>query len=734
MATLFGSRRSSKILVVTAATAWLMISVNCLNADTVVDSDGRTWGTLENTTTAQYDPPQMNEYFATGQDPLVTGRFTIDSVMATAVTIAVGDTISYDYTLTNEQRNFRGYSASNWVGDSFGDFRGGVMTEADGFGGSLTISGRLGYQFDFATDRTLYLAGAPNEPGVGGGTEDGPGIHVVWTFPTANTYQVTVTNIGWNVPLANFAGSTGDNPVTAITFFRQGLWDSEQDVTVTNFAQSSPGSLVFGFEGGITTQGFKDLTAAGSETNWVSTSATIDIGDGFSLLAATEGSDRVVVAPYDVRDNFGHANHRSLVLRSPAFELDGSGSLQVDMMGGMKYGENANTLDPFLSDPVHVGELGTRQRNVSFDFSGAGEVDDGEHIQGFALRNALTGQYVLVGSSTATNDGKMRSSDPFDRGAWNQVGFTAEQLAPFVNDGNRYEIDFFDSFGESSWGWIGFDNLRVPGTLSPFQKGDTNGDNDVDSGDSSTVFANFTGARSASPVAKSDGLARIHGDFDGNGDVDGGDVVEHIANIGLTAPTSGAAKLLYDPSDGSVSLNADGADGNVITTFRLLSDTGALATGVAAYPTSANPLITDLATELFWADTDLNGFAGIQDLGAILASGLTLTGVQQALSSALYVGTAGTGAFDFNIVLALGGDYNNDGSVDAADYVVWRKNGGSPEEYNEWRANFGKSLENGAAAGESLSSGTVPEPSSLMICGLLIAYVAAGRIRRSVSA
>jgi hypothetical protein len=222
----------------------------------------------------------------------------------------------------------------------------------------------------------------------------------------------------------------------------------------------------------------------------------------------------------------------------------------------------------------------------------------------------------------------------------------------------------------------------------------------------------------------------MHGDFDGNGDVDGGDVVEHIANIGLTAPTAGAAKLIYDPSDGSVSLNVAGADGGIITTFRLSSESAALATSVAVFPASADPLTTDLATELFWADTDLDGFAGIHDLGAILTSGLTQTAVQQALSSAVYVGTAGTGKFAFNVMLALAGDFNHDNVVDAADYVVWRNNNGSQEEYDEWRANFGNTAGSGAAAGVSLSSGSsVPEPTSLFLCGMLPALMIAWKMR-----
>jgi hypothetical protein len=62
------------------------------------------------------------------------------------------------------------------------------------------------------------------------------------------------------------------------------------------------------------------------------------------------------------------------------------------------------------------------------------------------------------------------------------------------------------------------------------------------------------------------------------------------------------------------------------------------------------------------------------------------------------------------------GDFNGDGAVDAADYVVWRKNEGTPDGYNEWRANFGFTS---VGHGETAS---VPEPVpwiSLALSGVL---------------
>jgi alpha-tubulin suppressor-like RCC1 family protein len=50
---------------------------------------------------------------------------------------------------------------------------------------------------------------------------------------------------------------------------------------------------------------------------------------------------------------------------------------------------------------------------------------------------------------------------------------------------------------------------------------------------------------------------------------------------------------------------------------------------------------------------------------------------------------SGGGFHGLAIQQGLSGDYNRDGAVDAADYVLWRKNDGSEQGYTTWRANFG---------------------------------------------
>jgi autotransporter-associated beta strand protein len=81
-------------------------------------------------------------------------------------------------------------------------------------------------------------------------------------------------------------------------------------------------------------------------------------------------------------------------------------------------------------------------------------------------------------------------------------------------------------------------------------------------------------------------------------------------------------------------------------------------------------------------------------------------------------------------VVGLPGDYNSDGKVDAADYVLWRKSpgtyGGDPAGYNTWRANYGNG---GPGSGSGLSAGQVPEPTTLIFASLAIFFALAVRKR-----
>jgi hypothetical protein len=85
------------------------------------------------------------------------------------------------------------------------------------------------------------------------------------------------------------------------------------------------------------------------------------------------------------------------------------------------------------------------------------------------------------------------------------------------------------------------------------------------------------------------------------------------------------------------------------------------------------------------------------------------------------------GVFVSSAVAHLPGDFNNDRTVDAADYVVWRKTDGTPTGYDTWRSHFGWTLFTGDGELLSFSQSSlsaVPESTSITlaavgICALL---------------
>lgn len=134
------------------------------------------------------------------------------------------------------------------------------------------------------------------------------------------------------------------------------------------------------------------------------------------------------------------------------------------------------------------------------------------------------------------------------------------------------------------------------------------------------------------------------------------------------------------------------AEGNLLGSTPLLSNGGSLALG--------SPINTNLLDD----ETDL-----------VLR--YNIPGVGQVTGSILFTGLL--------VSDDLPGDYNNDGSVDAADYTVWR-DGGSPDGtragYDLWAANYGR------LAAASAAGAAVPEPSSVVL--LLMLGAATGLARR----
>jgi autotransporter-associated beta strand protein len=142
--------------------------------------------------------------------------------------------------------------------------------------------------------------------------------------------------------------------------------------------------------------------------------------------------------------------------------------------------------------------------------------------------------------------------------------------------------------------------------------------------------------------------------------------------------------------------------------------------------------------------TDVGGLASgtytLIDYAGTLGGGvgnMTL-GTQPVGFGFALVNNPGNTSIDLQVTsLGVPGDYNNNGSVDAADYVLWRAGGPlqnevdnpgtvNQQDYTEWAARFGN-----PGAGAGLSDTAVPEPAALLLlCSVALLCSCPRRPRR----
>jgi concanavalin A-like lectin/glucanase superfamily protein len=220
--------------------------------------------------------------------------------------------------------------------------------------------------------------------------------------------------------------------------------------------------------------------------------------------------------------------------------------------------------------------------------------------------------------------------------------------------------------------------------------------------------------------------------------------------------SSSVLALQIDPIDGDVQLKNTTTNPITLNSYRITSATNALSAA------NWNPVANgnELQAQFPLGDGTGNGWEMAQspsngELVEWYLNGNSTLNANQTLylgkafnaagmhDVALHYTTADltvtTGSVEYVAVAAPGvaGDYNNDGTVDAADYVIWRESVGTPSslpndpfggtvgdnQYNQWRANFGKT----AGSGAGLDVAAVPEPASL---GLLVVATIIGAARR----
>lgn len=230
-----------------------------------------------------------------------------------------------------------------------------------------------------------------------------------------------------------------------------------------------------------------------------------------------------------------------------------------------------------------------------------------------------------------------------------------------------------------------------------------------------------------------------------------------VANVGIATGLQSSTALAYNPTVSpliyatySTFSGASGTPPNTTTNKLYIFDPAAsyadLTGGGLDFSTSAPNTIRDIALDasgnLVFVTNAPTSSTGNARLEYVTAADLAAKNPNSSVdwfNDDIFQTQPGFTGLDIGFAPPAGitGDYNNDGKVDAGDYVTWRKAQGTTNalandpvggtigtaQYNNWRANFGKP----PGAGSGLDGASVPEPASM---GLLLIGLAAFGWRR----
>jgi autotransporter-associated beta strand protein len=642
----------------------------------------------------------------TGAITIGTGSAkTLDNTIGVALTLSANATVAW-----NDDFTFTG------AGDGSHDL--------DLGNGAVTVGGT-------GTDRTVTVSAGTLTMGeiratAQGLIKQGAGTLVVSSTGTFNNGS----NISGTLNLAagtlqiNRNGASGNN---SGDFMATGLTGSgtivngggdERWLYINTTANSTfAGTLADGGTGplGLNKQGTGTLTLSG--TNTYTAVTTVVFGTlNFSGSGSIANSTR-----YDIGNGIDN----------------GTGVLQVDTNGRLNPAAVINITSNSLGAGPGAGNAGRLELSGNIllsnniTFAPRNDTNGSDGIRNVSGNNELSGP---INITTGGNQTRIRSDaglltlsggisttattnprDLYLQGAGNGL------VSGVISDNPPTTVPIFlHKEGTGTWTLTG-SNTYTGGTI-------------IDGG---TLLANNT---SGSGTGAGTVTVNSGGTLGGTGTIDTSTTNANVtvAAGGSLSPGASAGTLTFSLGTGTLNLSA-------VTTGGLKFELGAPATP----STSDHVVVTSGMLNVGTLDFSDFTFTNAGGLGVgtykLFDAQSAITGAIGSTSGTI-AGFAATISLDntnFDVLLnvtgpGVAGDYNSNGVVDAADYVVWRKKVGAASltnrsntisgpvgqaDYDFWRSRFGAT----SGSGSMLGGASVPEPSTAILLASMMLMLAVKR-------
>jgi T5SS/PEP-CTERM-associated repeat protein len=350
----------------------------------------------------------------------------------------------------------------------------------------------------------------------------------------------------------------------------------------------------------------------------------------------------------------------------------------------------------------------TVERGGTLNISDGGSVVSAEFLVGYSGNSVVN---VTSGGQLSTANAQLGFSGSFGYGAVTVAGAGST----WINYGETLVIGFVDSPGAI--------NVTDGGRFIHGAPGE------VEISSNGYVSVEGAGSSWTAPTTSVIGMMTVSNGGTVNNDVDvvgilngNGSIAGNVSNEGIVAPGNSLGALhitgvgvfggYTQSSSAKLQIELGGTTPDSGYDQLLVAGNIALDGTLQVSLVSAfSPAFGDSFKILDWSGTLTGQFASVQLP--------TLSGPLSWDLKQLYT----TGVLS----VILPGDFNGNGIVDAADYVVWRKGLGTTyiqADYDIWRTHFGQTAESGAGA---TTNAAVPEPATLALLIVGILSMSSGR-------